>query len=65
MSPETVFQLHLVLGTVAWLLLFGVYVLPRLRSMDRIEARYRHGARLSILWPGLHSSGCGGPQSVR
>jgi len=32
MSPDTVFQLHLVLGYVAWLLLFGVYVLPRLRS---------------------------------
>ena len=39
MSPETVFQLHLVLGYVAWLLLFRVYVLPRLRSMDRIEAQ--------------------------
>src|SRR5262245_29929632 len=39
MSPETVFQLHLVLGYVAWLLLFSVYVLPRLRSMDRIEAQ--------------------------
>jgi hypothetical protein len=39
MAPETVFQLHLVLGYVAWLLLFGVYVLPRLRSMDRIEAQ--------------------------
>lgn len=39
MSPDTVFQLHLVLGYVAWLLLFGAYVLPWLRSMDRIEAQ--------------------------
>ena len=39
MSPETVFQLHLVLGYVAWLLCFGVYILPRLRSMDRFEAQ--------------------------
>src|ERR1700733_12893159 len=38
MSPETLFQIHLVLGYVAWLLCFGVYILPRLRSMDRFEA---------------------------
>jgi len=38
MSPETLFQIHLVFGYVAWLLCFGVYVWPRLRSMDRIEA---------------------------
>jgi hypothetical protein len=38
MSPETIFQIHLVLGYVAWLLVFGVYVLPRLQAMDRIEA---------------------------
>jgi len=39
MSPETVFRIHLVLGYVAWLLCFGVYVLPRLKSMDRAEAQ--------------------------
>ena len=39
MSPQTIFQVHLVLGYVAWLLCFGVYVLPRLRSMDRFEAQ--------------------------
>jgi hypothetical protein len=39
MSPETVFQIQLVLGYVAWLLCFGVYVLPRLKSMDRFEAQ--------------------------
>jgi hypothetical protein len=39
MSPETIFQLHLVLGYVAWLLFFGVYVLPIFKSMDRVEAQ--------------------------
>jgi len=39
MSSETLFQLHLVLGYVAWLLCFGVYILPRLRSMNRLEAQ--------------------------
>ena len=39
MSTETIFQLHLVLGYVACLLCFSVYVLPKLRwSMDRLEA---------------------------
>ena len=39
MSPETLFLVHLVSGYVAWLLCFGVYVWPRLRSMDRIKAQ--------------------------
>ncbi len=39
MSPETLFQIHLVLGYLVWLLCFGVYVLPRLKSMDRVEAQ--------------------------
>jgi hypothetical protein len=39
MSPETLFQTHLVLGYVVWLLCFGVYVLPWLKSMDRVEAQ--------------------------
>ena len=38
MAPETLFQVHLVLGYVAWLLCFGVYILPRLRSMGQFEA---------------------------
>jgi hypothetical protein len=38
MSPATLFQIQLVLGYVTWLLCFGVYVLPRLKSMNRIEA---------------------------
>ena len=39
MLPQTIFQMHLVLGYVACLLCFGVYVLPRLKSMERIEAQ--------------------------
>jgi hypothetical protein len=39
MSPELIFQLHLVLGYVAWLLCFRVYVWPRLKSMDPFEAQ--------------------------
>ena len=39
MSPETIFQIHLSLGYVAWLLCFGVYVLPKLEAMDRVEAQ--------------------------
>jgi hypothetical protein len=38
MSPATVFQIHLVLGYVPWLLCFGAYVWPKLRSMDQVEA---------------------------
>ena len=38
MSPATIFQLHLVLGYVPWLLFFGAYVWPRLKVMDRVEA---------------------------
>jgi hypothetical protein len=39
MSPATIFQAHLVLGYVAWLLCFGAYIWPRLKSMDRVEAQ--------------------------
>lgn len=38
MSSEHIFQIQLVLGYVAWLLCFGVYVLPKLQAVDRIEA---------------------------
>jgi hypothetical protein len=38
MSTGTIFQLQLVLGYVAWLLCFGAYILPRLNSVDRIQA---------------------------
>ena len=38
MSTEPIFQTHLVLGYVAWLLCFGAYILPWLKSMDRVQA---------------------------
>lgn len=38
MSPVTLFQTHLVLGYVAWLLCFGAYIWPWLRSMERVAA---------------------------
>ena len=39
MSPEIIFSLHLILGYVAWLLCFGAYVMPRLKSMDLVAAQ--------------------------
>lgn len=39
MSPSVIFRTHLVLGYVAWLLCFGAYAWPRLKSMDRMEAQ--------------------------
>jgi hypothetical protein len=38
MSPTIIFQLQLVLGYVAWMLCFVVYVFPRLKAMDRVGA---------------------------
>ena len=38
MSPATIFDLQLILGYVAWLLCFRAYLLPRLKSMDPVEA---------------------------
>lgn len=45
MSTEPIFQLHLVLGYVAWLLCFGAYILPWLKSMDQV-GRHRAIATL-------------------
>ena len=39
MSTATIFELHLVLGYVPWVLCFGAYVWPKLKSMDRVEAQ--------------------------
>jgi nicotinamide riboside transporter PnuC len=39
MSPETLFEMQLVLGYIAWLLCFGVYLWPRLKSLDRLEVQ--------------------------
>ena len=60
MSPATVFQIHLVLGYVPWLLCFGAYIWPRLKAMDQVEAQRAiatlHGFRffgLVFLIPGV------------
>jgi len=39
MSPEIIFNMHLILGYVAWLLCFGAYVMPRFKSMDLVAAQ--------------------------
>ena len=39
MSPETIFNLHLILGYIAWLLCFRAYLLPWLKSMDMVAAQ--------------------------
>src|SRR6202453_3701571 len=39
MSPTVIFPLHLILGYVAWLLCFVVYIFPRLKAMDRVDAQ--------------------------
>jgi hypothetical protein len=39
MSAETLFRIQLVLGYVAWLLCFNVYIWPRLKAMDRYDAQ--------------------------
>jgi hypothetical protein len=39
MSTATVFWTHLVLGYVAWLLLWSAYVWPKLKTMDWVESQ--------------------------
>ncbi|MGA9671715.1 MAG: hypothetical protein WBQ94_21065 [Terracidiphilus sp.] len=39
MSPQVIFNLHLILGYVAWVLCTSVYILPMLKSMSRIDAQ--------------------------
>ena len=39
MSETALFQTHLVLGYVAWLLCFGAYLWPRLKAMDHFDAQ--------------------------
>src|SRR5215468_6396800 len=60
MSPEIVFQMQGVLGYAAWLLCFGVYILPRLKSMDQVDAQRAiatlHSFRflgLALMLPGV------------
>src|SRR5580692_1986411 len=60
MSPEHIFQTHLVFGYVAWLLCFGTYIWPRLKGMEPFEAQRAiatvHGFRffgLVFVLPGV------------
>ncbi len=39
MSPQIIFNVHLILGYVAWLLCFSVYGMPRLKAMDMVAAQ--------------------------
>jgi hypothetical protein len=39
MSPQNLFQIHLILGYVAWALCFSTYLMPKLKSMERFEAQ--------------------------
>src|ERR1700761_6266777 len=39
MSPQTIFQLSLVLAYVAWLLCFSTYLWPRLKRMEHADAQ--------------------------
>ena len=62
MPPELIFVIHLILGYVAWLLCFCVYVWPWLKSMDRVAAHRAiatlHGFRffgLVFILPGVVS----------
>ena len=53
MSPTLIFQLQLVLGYVAWLLCFGQYVLPRLKTMDRVDVQHAIATLHSFRFFGL------------
>lgn len=60
MPVETLFRVHLVLGYVAWLLVFSAYILPKFRTMDRVAVERAiaalHGFRffgLVFILPGI------------
>ena len=53
MPPQIIFPLHLVLGYVAWLLLFGTYIWPWLKSMERFQAQRAIAALHSFRFFGL------------
>jgi hypothetical protein len=60
MSPSMIFNLHLVLGYIAWLLCTGSYIFPRLKAMDHVDAQRAiatlHGFRffgLVFILPGV------------
>jgi hypothetical protein len=39
MTPQTLFRIHLVLGYVAWILCFGAYIWPWLKSLGQVDAQ--------------------------
>jgi hypothetical protein len=53
MPTQLIFQTHLILGYVAWLLVLGAYGLPWLRSMDRAAAMRAIAALHSFRFFGL------------
>jgi hypothetical protein len=53
LSTETLFRIHLVSGYVAWLLVFGAYLLPWLKRMDRVQAHRAIAALHSFRFFGL------------
>ncbi len=60
MASTLLFQLHLVLGYIAWLLCFGAYLWPRLKAMEAADAHRAiatlHSFRffgLAFLLPGV------------
>jgi hypothetical protein len=53
MSPSAVFGIQLVLGYVPWLLVLGAYALPRLKSMDHVQAQRAIAALHSFRFFGL------------
>jgi hypothetical protein len=53
MSTQILFQTHLVLGYVAWLLCFGAYIWPSLKSMDRVGAQRANATLHSFRFFGL------------
>lgn len=59
MSPEIIFNIHLILGYVAWLLCFGTYVMPRLKSIDQVAAQRAIATLHSFRFFGLVFIGAG------
>lgn len=53
MSPSWIFNLHLVLGYVAWLLCTAAYIQPKLRAMSLIDAQRVIAALHSFRFFGL------------
>lgn len=53
MSTLVIFNVQLVLGYVVWLLVFGAYILPRLKAMDLVNAQRAIAAFHSFRFFGL------------